>query len=135
MSVRSTEDDTGVAITTDIDVNVTTFDVFVTSLNARGFAFTMLDYHTGAPLRGAVYMGNRAIAKFAIVLPAAAIEKADRRLRSSAATPHDIAVGDEAKLYGFQRPGSKMIDVFRVEDRGRRYHQRADTLSTLLSAS
>lgn len=75
VSVRSTEDNAGVAIATDIDINVTTFDVLVTSLNVRGFALTMLDYHTSTPVRGTVYTGHRAIAKVAIMLPAAAIEK------------------------------------------------------------
>ncbi len=33
----------------------------------------------------------------------------------------DIAVGEKAKLYGFQRPDSNIINVFRYrEDRGHR---------------
>jgi len=52
-------------------------------------------------------------------LPGAAIEK-ESRLCNSAAGPRDIAVGDKAKLYSFQRPDTTIIYVFRIEDRGHR---------------
>jgi len=115
--VRSTGGGAGVVAASEVDVNVTAFDVLVVSLNPRGFAFKMLDYHTGLPLRGRTYTGGRAIANLAVILPRAAIDE-EVQLRSLPAHVRDITVGDKAKLYGFQRPDSNFINVFRIEDRG-----------------
>jgi hypothetical protein len=117
VTIRSTFADSGAVVHSEIDVNVTAFDVMVTRLTGDGFAFIKLDYSTGLPLRSGSDADDGKTTGVAVVPPSAVISSNDGRGRP--VRSGDIAVGDRAKLYGFKRADSARIDVYRIEDRGR----------------